>query len=573
MSAAPERIALLYDEDAYVEPPPGTRRAAPGRPMGLMGRQVAGKEFLQAYLTHGHWTELVALVPASRSAVTLKRLWETHAPSRRMRVVPLAGFHRAFFPAPPAPILHFPNPPDPRFAWARQHAGPGAFAFSGVTHTICSRTVMQGLCEMVTAPFESFDALVCTSRAVRSSVETVTGAYTEYLRERDGGNPRLRARLELIPLGVDPHRFHPPSAEERAAARRKFRVTEDESAVLFVGRLSFHAKAHPFPLYAGLARARRETGRKLHLLLSGWAPNREVLTAFQDGARLFAPGVRVTILDGTQPDIRFAVWHAADIATALVDNIQETLGLAVLEGMACGLPVVASAWDGHKDTVVDGETGLLVPAYMVRDASRDATSRLLAGEVDYDAFLAECSQTVAVDVGAAASAFARLGTDPALRRRLGEAGRQRVLAHFTWPTVVQAYESLWQGQDVERRAWLTHRAGVTRTYAGPSCYPALEASFASYPTALLGDQDRLTADPDARLRLDWLLRATLTSYAAAGRTDRHEVIAAVLDQAAAPTALVELDAVFAAHGVEHGAGRATIGWMLKYGLLRVEAGA
>src|SRR5262249_40643761 len=139
--------------------------------------------------------------------------------------------------------------------------------------------------------------------------------------------------------------------------------------------------------------------------------------------------------------------------------------------------------------------------------------------------------------------------------------------------VVQAYEALWQGQDVERRAWLAHRAGATRTYAGPSCYPAPEASFASYPTSLLGDQDRLTADPDARLRLDWLPPATPTSSAAAGRTDRHEVIAAVLDRAAAPAALEELDEILAAHGVEHSAGRATIGWMLKYGLLRVEAGA
>src|SRR6516165_6913497 len=56
-------IALFYDDDAYVE----TLRRSPrqpgeGRPFGLMGRQVAGKEFLKAFLDHGSWTELVALV-------------------------------------------------------------------------------------------------------------------------------------------------------------------------------------------------------------------------------------------------------------------------------------------------------------------------------------------------------------------------------------------------------------------------------------------------------------------------------------------------------------------------------
>jgi hypothetical protein len=80
------------------------------------------------------------------------------------------------------------------------------------------------------------------------------------------------------------------------------------------------------------------------------------------------------------------------------------------------------------------------------------------------------------------------------------------------------------------------------------------------------------ADPDARLRLDWLLRATLTSYVPAGRTDRQEVLAAVLDRAAEPATLGELDQLFAERGVEHGAGRATLGWMLKYGLLRVADG-
>ena len=73
--------------------------------------------------------------------------------------------------------------------------------------------------------------------------------------------------------------------------------------------------------------------------------------------------------------------------------------------MASGLPVVASDWDGNRDQVVDGETGFLIPTYMVRGATADATSRLVVREVNYDFFLAECNQAVAVDPAAVAGAL------------------------------------------------------------------------------------------------------------------------------------------------------------------------
>ena len=69
------------------------------------------------------------------------------------------------------------------------------------------------------------------------------------------------------------------------------------------------------------------------------------------------------------PVLRFDVWRAADLVVSLVDNIQETFGLVIVEAMASGLPVVATDWDGYRDLVDDGRTGLLVPTTMVRGAS------------------------------------------------------------------------------------------------------------------------------------------------------------------------------------------------------------
>jgi type III pantothenate kinase len=82
-----------------------------------------------------------------------------------------------------------------------------------------------------------------------------------------------------------------------------------------------------------------------------------------------------------------------------------------LEAMAAGKPVVASAVGGLLDLVADGETGLLVPPR---------------------------------DVTALRSALERLLADGELRRRMGEAGRERVRESFSWPAVtdatIEAYE-------------------------------------------------------------------------------------------------------------------------------------
>ena len=490
MGTGSENIAILYDVSAYVETLKRPAKASGNLPSGLMGRQVAGREFLDAYLRYGSWGKLVALVRNRAGGESLHEFCREHPSSRhrkrRLQVVEERDFHATFFPTPPAPLLHAPCPPDPRFAWARQRGGPGSFALCGVTHTLCSVDAVRLLCDLVTAPYESYDALICTSKAVADMVRSLTGTYADHLRELHGGTAAVRARLETIPLGVDPEKFRPATKEERAAQRKALNVNQDETVVLFVGRLSHHAKAQPFPMFQGIAQAATFTGKKVHLVLSGWAANEAALISFRNAAHAFAPHVRVTFVDGTDPENRFAVWRAADVFTSLSDNIQETFGLVIIEAMASGLPVVASDWNGYRDLVVDGQTGYLVPTAMLKDATSDATSRLLFGEITYDHFLAQCSQSVAVDVSSAAQAYGRLLTDPDLRRKMGAAGRQRVLDRFAWRHVIRTYEELWHDQEMERSSRYHHRPKSRRPLALPAKYPAPEHSFAGYPTKFTG---------------------------------------------------------------------------------------
>jgi glycosyltransferase involved in cell wall biosynthesis len=106
------------------------------------------------------------------------------------------------------------------------------------------------------------------------------------------------------------------------------------------------------------------------------------------------------------------VLAAADVF-CLPTYYREGVPKAVIEAASCGLPVVTTDTPGCRDIVRDGENGLLVPPR---------------------------------DVDALVRALDRLLADPALRRRMGDAGRARVLRDFSLPQVVDAtlriYEEL-----------------------------------------------------------------------------------------------------------------------------------
>ncbi|MFV1969227.1 MAG: hypothetical protein ACC628_27720, partial [Pirellulaceae bacterium] len=112
-------IALYYDDSGYQETLRRPTQAGLSAPVGLMGREVAGKEFLDAYLNYGRWSELVALAPSRAGGESLLETCRTHPSSRNkrrhLRLFEVNDFCSGFLHDPPAEVIHFPCPPDARF--------------------------------------------------------------------------------------------------------------------------------------------------------------------------------------------------------------------------------------------------------------------------------------------------------------------------------------------------------------------------------------------------------------------------------------------------------------------------
>ena len=496
----------------------------------LMGRHAASEGFLKGIVRHGQLDRLYCYTTSRDLAGHFHRLVGSFGNQR-----PVHWLDEADAGSPRAPgALYLPDPSLAAAAWRRRGSGGGSgtgqrqYSITGITHTTASAGAMDWIVGLLSAPVQAWDALICTSSVVHDTVERVLVEQQEYLASRMGATHFTRPQLPVIPLGVDTAAYA-ASAAQRDAARRELGIGEHDVVVLFVGRLSFHAKAHPLPMYLGLEQAARawaqQGGRgKVHLVQAGWFANEAIESAFRSGAAMFCPSVVCTFVDGRKPDARQMAWQAADLFTSLSDNFQETFGLTPIEAMAAGLPGVVSDWNGYRDTVRDGIDGLRVPTLMPRAGlGTDLADRHAAGIDSYDVYCGVSSQFVAIAPEAAAAAYLRLISDAALRQRLGAAARQQALAVFDWSVVIARYQALWAELATRRAAGDESAARRPGQPANPSRLDPF-VSFASYASDTLSPAHAVTIAPGAdAVRLQAWLQSPLLSYMQRAAPDADEI--------------------------------------------------
>ena len=545
----------------------------------VKGRQSAGAGFVKGFIEHGGTDRLVALTYSSRHFEDFLALTRMLDPAARA-VVRAHPLDRRTLRS--IGTVSLPGPGLEREAWNRRFGSERDYSLCGVTHTIATHRVASALGRYLVAPTQPWDALVCTSTAVKEGVERILRHHADWLARRGGGRFRCPVRLPVIPLGVDCDAYAPGTDDgvpgggpgKARELRERLGIAADDFVALFVGRLSFHGKAHPTPMYMAAARAAgRVKGRKTHLLLAGQFPNRSIEREFREAAARFCGPATAHFLDGSAgprgPAI-LAAMRAADIFVSLSDNVQETFGLTPVEAMAAGLPCVVSDWNGYRDTVADGETGFRIPTVTAPPgAGLDIADRYGVGLESYDRMIGIASLATAVDVDACAEAIARLANDRELRTRQGMAGRARARRLYDWRVVVGAYQDLWAelaelragGAGIALRNHATEPAGVG--------YPDPFAIYRGYPTALLGPDTVVAAKCDdpaqdlARLREGAL--HDFAAYAFLPDAGTDALVARLA--ASGPTRAADL---FAEHpGAERRLVR-TLLWLRKFDLVEFE---
>jgi starch synthase len=204
-------------------------------------------------------------------------------------------------------------------------------------------------------------------------------------------------RVVVLHNGIDPDLFRRTEAKD-VLARRGVR----EPYVLFVGRITdqkgiFHLLEAAPKLPAGV-----------QVVLCASAPDTPEIEARLKRRLPEHPNV---VWIGEMIPVSEVVQLYSHAAVFVCPSVYEPFGLINLEAMACETPVVASAVGGILEVVEDGTTGLLV-----EPARPDALAAAIRGLLD----------------------------DPGRRRAMGQAGRRRVEAHFSWASVATGTREVYE---------------------------------------------------------------------------------------------------------------------------------
>jgi len=217
-----------------------------------------------------------------------------------------------------------------------------------------------------------------------------------------------RSQIKVIGNGVDTQRFR-ANLGGQVQSRTRWGLPVDKLLLGMAARLD------PVKNHLGVFRAVdqvRRQGLDVAIALAGDGPLRDEL---EKAARDLGIDDRVHFLGNVK---QIDVFYSA-LDVFVLNSHSEGMSNTVLEAMASGLPVVATAVGSNPELVVEGRTGLLVPPG---------------------------------DVASLADGLARLARLPGLRQAMGAAGRRRAESQYSIDRMVRQYETLYERLAVRGRS-------------------------------------------------------------------------------------------------------------------------
>ena len=203
--------------------------------------------------------------------------------------------------------------------------------------------------------------MAAVERRVFASSARIVAVSQFSARQIGSRAPRAGRKVRVIPTGVETDFFRPP--EDKQAVRARLGLPAEIPVVLGVGRL---ARVKQFDRLITAFAAAWARGLDARLIVAGDGPERQSLERL---IATYGLRERVHLAGYADPDRLRAFMQAADLQVC--SSAFENLSLAILEGMACGTPVLGTPGGGTPELLDQIDPGLVLPddhAHSIADA-------------------------------------------------------------------------------------------------------------------------------------------------------------------------------------------------------------
>ncbi len=401
----------------------------------INGLREANSGFLEAVIRYSDIFDQFHFFCAENDCCSRQAAWDTWLSDHQLDNKTVTVFPLQYLPASLASQdydLFYSGDPYISYLLELRDAFAGRlFPVVGRAHALSQDISLGSWRSLLNAPSHACDTIVCSSQA---SVQVIENLLKEAGRR---SSRKFSGQLVRVPLGVDtrvPHAMDPKEAREILG------LPAEGTILLCLGRLSPIDKADLHPLLLTIADLKDRKGiEDCYLYICGQAgSDDDYIVSLSSLAGQLGIDDQVLFNFELLPLQKSQAFQAADIFISLVDSVQESFGIAPVEAMAAGLPVVLSDWDGYRELIGHGTHGLLIPTLWGKVDGLSAPSAFFEPQ---KAHLIQ-AQSVAVDLPELTNCLEKLIKTPSFKEEMGRNASDRARTLYDWEVVIGLFDGL-----------------------------------------------------------------------------------------------------------------------------------
>lgn len=461
---------IMHTLAMFIEP--GVEAGGWGGEGVLVGRRVANEAFLRALVRYGDVARYLFFIGEQSQVPAVQAFVNSlaHIDPQRISVA-----HRLDLPdllaAGEISVLHHES----HWGWffdlvaMRDRYASRHVPVTGQIHSLSYPRMLESyLRGYLNAPGVG-DAVFCSSESGRSALNETLVSVRDLAVARGWPLEPMSFERALVPLGIDIEALEASAARfPRGQMRGRLSISENALVLLCLGRFSEYDKMDLFPIIRVFARLLSQTdGREIHLILAGARQGTGTPEMVKLWAEAMGVAGRVHVAVDFPVEEKGGWIAASDVFISPSDNVQETFGLSVIEAMALGVPVIASDFDGYRDTVPDS-VGWRVATIPEADLSSLSEWGLSLYERPLHFLL---GQGTSVDPAALLQTLASVCADEPSRLAKGAAAKHWARSTYSWEAIIPQYESVWH------KLRLNHKRNSTAQMMGMNFHKVFRGHF------------------------------------------------------------------------------------------------